>query len=115
MTATDLLIWGIVLHLVADWLLQNEWMAVNKVKPDSLAGVAHMAIHYVALALIFPVTAAVVLALVHWFIDLRFPLAWWRRFFRQTTEGPMAPHVAIWGDQVLHIACIAVAALVIGS
>lgn len=28
--AADLLIWAIVLHLVADWLLQNEWMSVNK-------------------------------------------------------------------------------------
>jgi hypothetical protein len=31
-SATDLLIWGIVIHLVIDWLAQNEWMAVNKAK-----------------------------------------------------------------------------------
>lgn len=30
--ADHLLLWGFVLHLVADWLLQNEWMSVNKAK-----------------------------------------------------------------------------------
>jgi len=30
--ATDLLIWGIVVHLLIDWLGQNEWIAVNKAK-----------------------------------------------------------------------------------
>ena len=32
MSATDLLIWGIVVHLVIDWLGQNEWIALNKAK-----------------------------------------------------------------------------------
>lgn len=32
MNATDLLVWGIVIHLVVDWLGQNEWIAVNKAK-----------------------------------------------------------------------------------
>jgi hypothetical protein len=32
MRATDLLIWGIVVHLLVDWLGQNEWIAVNKAK-----------------------------------------------------------------------------------
>jgi hypothetical protein len=35
MRATDLLLWGIVVHLVIDWLAQNEWMAVNKAKRRS--------------------------------------------------------------------------------
>ena len=28
--ATGLLIWGIVAHLIADWPLQNDWMARHK-------------------------------------------------------------------------------------
>lgn len=30
--ATGLVVWGIVAHLIADWPLQNEWMATNKAK-----------------------------------------------------------------------------------
>jgi hypothetical protein len=33
--STDLLIWGVVVHLLIDWLGQNEWMAVNKAKRRS--------------------------------------------------------------------------------
>lgn len=110
MSPTELLAWGIVAHLVADWLLQNEWMALNKVKPLHPAGHLHAAIHYVALSFVFPIGVAFILGVVHWFVDLRFALAWWRRFYGQTTEGPMAPHVAIWEDQVVHIVCIAIAA-----
>jgi hypothetical protein len=29
---TALLVWGIGAHLVADWLMQNEWIALNKMK-----------------------------------------------------------------------------------
>lgn len=32
LSATGLVVWGIVAHLVADWPLQNEWMATNKTK-----------------------------------------------------------------------------------
>ena len=105
-----LFLWGALAHLVADWFLQNEWMALNKVKPLHPAGWVHAAIHAAALALVFPISIALALGLVHWFIDLRFALAAWRRFFHQTTEGPMAAHVAIWQDQVAHIACVAIAA-----
>lgn len=114
MTATDLLAWGMVAHLVADWLLQNEWMALKKTSLKHPAAWVHGTIHLVALAWVFDGWTPTVLALVHILIDTRIPLAWWRRVFGQTTEGPMAAHVAIWGDQVAHVACIAVAARVCG-
>lgn len=110
MRSTDLLAWGIVAHLVADFLLQNEWMALNKVSLKHPAAWVHSGIQTLALACAFPWSAALVLGVSHLLIDTRIPLIWWRRLFRQTTEGPMALHVAIWGDQVAHIACIAVVA-----
>jgi hypothetical protein len=30
MTIIELVVYGWLLHFVADWLLQNDWMAVNK-------------------------------------------------------------------------------------
>lgn len=108
MIASELMIWGLVAHLVGDFLLQNEWMATNKVNPKHPAGWVHALIHVAALLAVgWTVIAALMVGLIHWFIDLRFPLAWWRGFYRQTTEGPMAVHVAIWEDQVVHIVILA--------
>jgi hypothetical protein len=105
--STDLLVWGIVVHLIADWILQNDWQANNKADPNHPAGIVHAAIHAVGLMFVFPAKIAALIGVVHYIIDLRFGLKWWRETFRQTTEGPAALHVAIWGDQVLHIAIIA--------
>jgi hypothetical protein len=44
-------------------------------------------------------------------IDTRKPVAWWTRTYLQATDGPAALHVAIWADQVAHLAVIALAAL----
>ena len=40
---------GLVAHLVADWLLQNDWMALNKMNLRHPAGWVHAAIHGVLL------------------------------------------------------------------
>ena len=138
LSATGLVVWGLVAHLIADWLLQNEWMALNKVWPWrwSIAGLApafvHGGIHLVALGLVLGYWPAVVLAAAHIFIDTRLPVAWWSRLIRQTQpkrqyaethelqwKVPLPPtvldigaEVRIWNDQVWHIACIAIAALV---
>ncbi len=110
MTPTDRLLWGTVAHLIADWLLQNQWMADNKASLRHPAAWVHGLIHVGALAHVFPLPVAWSLGAVHMLIDTRLPLQWWRRVFRQTTDGPAALHVAIWGDQVAHIACLALAA-----
>jgi hypothetical protein len=115
MSAADLIVYGIVIHLIADWLLQNDWMAANKAIPFHPAGNVHASIHAVGMALIFDWEVALAIGVIHYFIDLRFPLRWWRRVFRQTTTGDVALHVAIWGDQVAHIAVIAVIALLVQS
>jgi len=112
--ATKLLLWGIVIHLVLDWLGQNDWMARYKSSLLHPASWVHSGIHFIGLLLIFPVWMAALVAIVHLLVDTRVPLQWWRKFYRQTQQGEVALHVALWSDQTLHIVVIAIAALVIG-
>lgn len=124
--ASDLLVWGIVAHLIADWPLQNDWMAQNKASLRHPAGYVHAGIHAVVLALVFGWVAAP-LATAHLLIDTRIPVIWWSRLVRQTQPMPqiesdgqqtrvmvdVGTEVRFWTDQVFHIACIAVTALVL--
>ena len=113
---TDLIILGIVIHLFCDWLLQNHWMANNKMwLSRSSAGWVHGLIHLFGMALIFPYWWAVVIGILHIIIDTRVPLIWWRRAYRQTSDpaNPFSIHVAIWSDQVAHITVIALVALAV--
>lgn len=114
-TATKLLIWGIVIHLFIDWILQNDWMARNKSNLLHPAAWVHSGLHLLGIWIIFPTWAAVLIAITHLLIDTRVPLVWWRKFYRQTTTGDVALHVALWSDQVAHIMVLAIAALVIGG
>lgn len=115
LTATELLIWGTALHLVIDWLFQSEWMADHKPDLRHPAGYVHAGLHGLALAVIFPAPAALALALAHLLIDTRRPLQWWARVCTQPQDGPIALTIHIWRDQALHVATIAVAALVAGA
>ena len=98
---------ALVMHLLGDWLLQNDWMARNKTSLSHPAAWVHGAVHGILLGLVWGWLGGVVLGLVHMAIDTRLPLQWWGRFFRQTTSGEVGTHVAIWCDQVAHIATIA--------
>lgn len=138
LSASDILVWGIVLHLIADWPLQNDWMAQNKMKRADVwyirhpAAYVHAGIHGILLALIFG-WAAIPLAWIHLIIDTRVPIVWWgTKVVKQTQpQGKMAwayrenhgnemipaydmgIEVRIWTDQVFHIACLALAALLV--
>jgi hypothetical protein len=138
LSATGLMVWGLVAHLIADWPLQSDWMAQNKMKRrerrttrDGYHGVStswwdrhpaayvHAGIHGLALAPVFGWPAAV-LALAHLLIDTRRPVAWFSRIMRQTAPDPsvsplmdIGATVRFWVDQVWHVACIAIAALVV--
>ena len=113
--ATSLLIWGIVIHLFCDWLLQNHAMAQNKSNLRHPLAYVHSGIHLLGLLLIFPVWAAILISVLHLLIDTRVPLTWWRNFYRQTRTGDVALHVAMWSDQVAHITVLAIFALIVGG
>lgn len=130
--ATGLLVWGACLHFIADWPLQSEWMAKKKVKVFHPAGYVHATIQGLCLAVVFG-WAAIPLAIAHLLIDFRKPVVWWSKLVRQTQPGgrsyfqrfntwqtaeeiplyDMGNEVRIWTDQVFHIVCIAVAALLV--
>jgi hypothetical protein len=103
LSATDYLIWGIVLHLVSDWGFQNHWQAANKTSLLHPAARVHSGIHLAFYLLLFPWPVALGIAVVHLLIDTRVPLVWWRTIIKQTMDGPIAMHCAIWLDQVVHI------------
>ena len=98
---------ALVLHLIGDWLLQNDWMARNKQTLRHPAAWVHGGIHGVLLGLVFGWIGGVVLAAVHMLVDTRLPQRWWSRVFAQTRDGEMGIHVQIWGDQVIHISTLA--------
>lgn len=112
MTPTDRLAWGIVAHLVADWPLQNDWLANNKARRRERMGwlwrdqgmrlwgplptrwwdrhpaaYVHAGIHGLLLTPIFGRRTAALLALTHLVIDCRWPVAEWSRLVRQTQPG----------------------------
>jgi hypothetical protein len=98
---------GFIAHLIADWLLQNDWMATNKTSLRHPAAWTHAAIHVVLLTVALGWKAGLVLGAIHLLVDTRKPLNWWQKVFKQTTEGPMATMLKVWADQVIHIMAIA--------
>ncbi len=98
---------ALIAHLIADWLLQNDWMATNKTDWKHPAAWIHSAIHAICLGFILGWAAGIALGIFHLITDTRKPLIWWRKHFGQTVEGQAAFHVAIWSDQVVHITFIA--------
>lgn len=113
--ATEFVMWGLVAHLVADWLLQNDWMAVNKCNLVHPAAWVHGAIHAAAMMLVFPWPWAVVIGLAHMVIDTQVPLSWWRAAFGQINDSTVqAWTISVWNDQALHVAVMALVAVVVG-
>jgi hypothetical protein len=110
----NLFIAALMVHLIADFFLQNDWMADNKSNVKHSAGYIHASIHTCGLMLVFPAPVAFTIGALHWFIDLRFPLAWWGKLYGQTTDPVLRHYIpfAMWRDQAAHIAILCAAVLV---
>lgn len=107
---TDTLLLAIVIHLICDWLFQNDWMARNKHEFGTAMGV-HSGIHFLGMLLVFPVPIAFMIAALHALVDTRIPLKFWSNLIKQTDYPPYDIHVQLWSDQVLHIAILTIVTL----
>jgi hypothetical protein len=115
-----------VVHLIVDWLGQNEWMAVNKAKRripggrEALlrwlhnkpiliynshwwdrhpAAYVHAGLHGTAQLLVFPWPAALAIGITHLLIDTRVPAAWWSKLIRQTQPPLPQFRSALFDDE----------------
>src|SRR5688572_31121295 len=77
-----------MLHLIADWLLQNEWMAVNKVRLSHPAAWVHGAIHAVLLGLVVGWAGGIILGLLHILVDTRVPIRYLIKHFKKCEKSP---------------------------
>ncbi len=70
---------GIIAHLAADWLLQNDWMARNKADLRHPAAWVHATIYGILQALALGWIGGLVLGVLHLVIDTGRPVNWWIR------------------------------------
>lgn len=113
--------WLCLTHLVADWMLQSDWMACGKrTSFTSLAGLVHYTIYTalttLTLLLINPgldttvyLFLSAVVFLSHWLIDGTNLVQRWMRWAGQRDQAM----VRLVIDQTLHLLVLAIAATVI--
>ena len=105
---TTLLVWGLVAHVVADWLLQTDWMARHKNDLRHPAGWVHSGIHTFCQLWVMPWHLALLIGVSHLLIDTRIPLRWWMRVVKGVPpDSPVYKDLAIWMDQMLHVMALA--------
>jgi hypothetical protein len=113
----------LVAHLIGDWLLQTEWMVLNK-RSSWSALAAHLAVyHALVLGVLLPrygigdarVYAVVAgLLLSHAILDRYWPVTGLMRALRMTVTRPPERWFEVAVDQVVHILLLAAAAAVLG-
>jgi len=111
----ELFLKGLIVHLVADWFLQSDWMSENKTDLSHPAAWVHSGIHTIGYLLVFPVSGALLIGLSHLLIDTRKPLIWLRQLFHQNPQGAVAPVFEIWQDQAAHLVVLAAAVLLVSA
>ena len=114
--AADVLAWAVVVHLIFDWLLQNEWMAQNKTSLRHPAAYVHSGLHTLGMLLLFPWWLALGVGISHLLIDTRKPVTWWIETVKQMPPStPSYTHVEIWLDQIFHLLMLVFAVLFLTS
>lgn len=111
---TELFLKALIVHLVADFFLQSDWMSQNKSGLGHPAAWVHGGLHTMGNLLVFPAWMALLIGISHVVIDMRTPMIWLRRILRQNPQNPTAPAFEIWQDQAAHLIILATAALLLG-
>lgn len=104
---------ALVGHLVGDYLLQNDWMALKKKLPTT-EGRNACSVHCLiwTLCVVFfaswPTWTVPLLFLAHYIQDRTNIVAWWMDFYgqKQFRTGVCAPWSAIVVDNIFHIVTI---------
>lgn len=102
----------VILHLVGDFLVQTNWMAINKIK-YTLTGYMACLLHCVVYTLGFAITyhhqpyAVLVIFLTHFVID-KFSLAkYWMKYMKNVDINLMPIWMYVWltiiTDNILHV------------
>ena len=108
----ELFLKGLIVHLVADWFLQSDWMSKNKVSLLHPAAWVHSGIHTIGNLFVFDPVVAIGLGISHLLIDTRKPLIWLRQIFQQNPKGDVTMVFEIWQDQAAHLVLLGVAVLI---
>ena len=103
-------------HLVGDYLLQNDWMALNKKRSSWHCGV-HCLLYTLAIALFtgWHVLPLAVVATTHFAIDRTGVVLGWMKLIGQSrfSEPPMGPWSIVVVDNTMHLLVLYITSLVI--
>lgn len=110
----ELFLKALLVHLIADWFLQSDWMSENKTSLRHPASWVHSGIHTAGYLLVFPVAVALALGVAHLLIDTRVPLRWVRKIVNQNPREDSLAAFGIWQDQAAHIVLLCLAVLYVG-
>lgn len=98
----------LILHLLGDYLLQNDWMAQNKKKNGRigfLACVVHCIIYSLPFLLIATPLQVSFIFLAHFLIDRWYFVKWYMNIYgqKQFAKPPTAPWSIILVDNTFHL------------
>lgn len=108
-------------HMIGDWLLQTEHQAMNKAKGRFFNGALFFHCFGYTLSFVPAFWLGQIdwwwLALIfssHMFLDRRWPVIWWIRLVKRTSEETIKNlfWLVIAVDQVIHILILAAIALI---
>ena len=113
----------LIAHLVGDWLLQSEWMALEKQRNWG-AMIAHVAVYHALVLVVLlvgvhgrgveVVAAVLLLALSHAWLDRGWPVVGLMRAMRIVRVREPERWLVMVIDQVLHVSLLALAAAWLG-
>lgn len=103
-------------HLVGDYLVQNDWMALNKKKSD-----LHCLVHVLSYTLcvwactLWPWWTLPLVAIPHYLIDRTQFVMWFMRVTgkEKFAQPPMSPWSLIAVDNTFHAVCLWLTALLV--